>query len=45
MQTNPLLATFNFADINGVKIGFLRQLFLTQACELALLADGLSKNL
>jgi hypothetical protein len=45
METDPLFATFYFANINGVQFGFFRQLFLTHAGLNPALADSSTENL
>ena len=44
MEADPLLATFNFANINWMKVGFFGQLFLAQARLYAVLANGIAEN-
>ena len=44
MKANPLLAAFNLANVNWMKVGFFSQLFLTQARLYAVLANGVAEN-
>ena len=44
MKANPLLTTFNLANVNWMKIGFFSQLFLIQASLYAVLANGIAEN-
>ena len=43
MKADPLLATFNLANVNRMKVGLFSQLFLTQARLDAVLANGIAK--
>jgi len=45
MQTNPLFAPLDFADINRMEVGLLRQFLLAQAGLDALVADRVAKDL
>lgn len=44
MQTDPLLSTFDFPNVDRVKIGFFCQLFLTHPGAFAKMANGFAKN-
>lgn len=44
MKANPLLTTFNLANVNWMKVSFFSQLFLSQARQFAVLANGIAEN-
>ena len=44
VKADPLLATFNLANVNRMKVGFFGQLFLTQTRLYAVLANGVAEN-
>jgi hypothetical protein len=45
MEANPLLTAFDLADVNGMKLGLFRKLFLAQASFGAVSPDGIAQNL
>lgn len=45
MQADPLFAPLDFAHIDGVKVGFLRQFFLAQSGLDALFPNSVAKDL
>ena len=44
MKANPLLTTFNLANVNWVKVSFFSQRFLTQTRLYAVVANGVAEN-
>lgn len=44
VQTDPLFATFDLADVNRMQIGLLRECFLTHACSFAVLSNRIAKD-
>ena len=44
VKANPLLATFNFADVNRMEIGFLGQLLLAQFGLFPMLTNAFPEN-
>ena len=44
VKADPLFSTFNFANINGMQVGFFSQTFLAQTNLLTAIADGVTED-
>ncbi len=44
VQTDPLLAAFDFADVNRMQIGLFRERFLAHSCLIAVVTDRFAKD-
>ena len=44
MEADPLFATFDLADVNGMEVGFFRELFLAQASPGPVASDRVAQD-